>query len=216
MAYTVCLVEDREETRDRLADAVNAHPKLDLILQSDCVAGATDSIKAGRPDVLLTDLDLPDGHGTELIRLAEANGHTKSIVITVFGDEQSVLGAIGAGASGYLLKDSDTLELGRAITDMLNGGSPISPGIAGYLLNLAKKVQTDDGGEEKSVLTKREKDVLQYIVRGFSNAETAESLSLSVHTITTHIKNIYKKLSVNSRGEAIFEAIHLGLLQVDS
>jgi len=120
------------------------------------------------------------------------------------------------------LKDSTADDVGQAVVEMIDGGVPISPGIARFLLKRLKSESDTQKDMPVEVdanlphLTKREKEVLQLIAKGFSYSEIAEMLVLSVHTVTSHIKHIYKKLAVNSRGEAVYEAIQLGLLNPTS
>jgi DNA-binding NarL/FixJ family response regulator len=167
----------------------------------------------------LTDLGLPDGNGLDLIRrVAAMEGNTEIMVITVFGDEKHVLSAIEAGASGYLLKDSTSDYIGDSIVQMMNGESPVSPAIARHLLkrfrSMQTKAQVTDSDSPK--LTPRESEILQYVAKGFSFTEVAKLINVSPHTVTHHIKNIYKKLAVCSRAEAVYEAMQLGLVRMDS
>jgi DNA-binding NarL/FixJ family response regulator len=211
----VLLVEDDEPTRARLADAVRAHPDLELVGAVGSCAEARRALAQGLPDVLLTDLGLPDGSGIELITELRARGaRTQPIVITIFGDEAHVVAALEAGALGYLLKDAAPETIGAAIQDMLAGGSPISPVIARYLLRRFRPTAADAASEIPR-LSERENDVLTMIVKGFSYAETARLLGVSAHTVTTHVRNIYRKLEVHSRGEAVYEALQMGLVKLD-
>jgi DNA-binding NarL/FixJ family response regulator len=218
--HSVLVVEDDEPTRTRLARVVDSHPQLHAIAAvGDCAAART-VLEADPPAVLLTDLDLPDGSGIELIRLARArDAGTLSMVISVFGDEQHVVAAIEAGALGYLLKDATADSIGRSILELLEGGSPMSPPVARYLLQrfaktteLAVPSIAASGGAE---LSTREREVLTYIVKGFSYAEIARLLELSTHTVATHVRRIYGKLEVHSRGEAVYEALATGLVKMD-
>ncbi len=218
--HRILIVEDQEHTRNRLADAIRQHPDLSLVAEAETVAEGMEYLASLKPDVLLTDLNLPDGNGIELIRTAAAGNTTESMVITVFGDEKHVVSALQAGATGYLLKDCDAVDVSKAILQMRSGGSPISPSIARHLLKHFHPPQMDaapvpDSKTPQSgnkVLTKREHEVLRLIAKGFSYQEIAETLSLSVHTVTSHIKHIYRKLAVGSRGEAVYEASQIGLL----
>ena len=179
------------------------------------VAEGREVLEAKPVDVLLTDLGLPDGSGIELIEQAAKHGEILSLVVTVFGDEEHVVEAIEAGAMGYLLKDQAPDDVGKAILDMAGGGSPMSPAIARYLL---RRMQPEKGeGEESDIpaLSQREREVLGYIVKGFTYAEIADLTDISQHTVSTHIRKIYRKLSVHSRGEAVYEALQLGIVKSD-
>ena len=217
--YSVLLVEDNPDTRRRLAQAVDSHAQLQLMAAVATCEEARKAFNAASPDVLLTDLGLPDGNGRDLIR--EIKGKTADaevMVITVFGDEKHVLLAIEAGASGYLLKDGSSDYIGDSIVQMVEGASPISPAIARHLLKRfqAEKPATKSIKADVPRLTPREYEVLQYVAKGFSAAEVGDLLNLSGHTVTSHVKKIYGKLAVRSRSEAIYEAIQLGILNMDS
>ncbi len=132
------------------------------------------------------------------------------MVITVFGDERRVIGAIEAGASGYLLKDDSTHELGGAIRLLLDGGSPISPAIARHLI---RRLHPPHATHNDSALAPRELEVLSLAAKGFSYAEIAQMLGVTPNTIGSYTKRIYAKLTVTSRAEAVFEASRLGLIR---
>lgn len=215
----VLLVEDDEPTRRRLAEAIAAHPDLVLVDAVGTCAEARAALAALAPDVLLTDLGLPDGDGAELIREVRGRGlATEAMVVTVFGDEKHVVAAIEAGAMGYLLKDGSADYIGQSILDMLAGGSPISPAIARHLLRRFKgsgPAAPAVDAAELPHLSEREHETLTLIVKGFSYAEIARLMGVSAHTVTTHVRNTYRKLEVHSRGEAVYEALQLGLVKLD-
>jgi len=205
---SVMLVEDDTSIRHRLAGVIKKNDKLQLIASCPTVATAKAVLQEHAPDVLLVDLDLPDGNGLELIQLVHKDGHDTAImVISVFGDEGHILKAIAAGASGYLLKDDESIQIETAIIDLAAGGAPISPSIARHLM---KHFRPEEQLLEK--LTKREQQVLQKVAKGYTTQEIAEMEALSYHTVATHVKNIYRKLSVNSRAEAVFEALKMNLI----
>ena len=219
--HGVILVEDDDHTRERLARAIAGHPQLRLLgTGASCEQGRA-LIARLEPDVLITDLGLPDGSGIELIGEARRR-HPKllALVITVFGDESHVVAAIEAGAMGYLLKDGTADYIGSSILEMIGGGSPISPPIARHLLRRFRASEpppaepTPDAAAPPR-LSDREREVLMLIVKGFSYAEIANLLGVSAHTVTTHVRGIYRKLEVHSRGEAVYEALALGLVKLD-
>jgi DNA-binding NarL/FixJ family response regulator len=227
--WRVLIVEDDSQMREFFAGSVSRSPKLALVAALGTVAEARALLDdpARGVDVLLTDLGLPDGSGLEVIRHAAAKRPAcEALVISMFGDEDNVLASIEAGALGYIHKDSTPDDIAHTILEMKAGASPISPMIARRVLG--KYLQLQAGRPEsaaraepapkgvppggRSLLSGREQEVLELIARGFSYQEIARLQSVSVHTVQTHIKNLYGKLAVHSKNEAVFEATRLGLL----
>ena len=214
MTTTVMLVEDDPAFLARFCAIVAAAPELRLMAAVGDLAAARQLLATQAPDVLLTDLGLPDGSGIDLIReTARAHPATDIMVISVFGDEQHVVASIEAGATGYVLKDSLPDEFVALIRQLRAGGSPISPLIARQLLRRWRPAAgTVPAGDGDAGLSVRESEVLGLIAKGFNFAEIARLLTVSPHTITAHVKKIYQKLAVHSRGEAVYEATKMGLL----
>jgi DNA-binding NarL/FixJ family response regulator len=214
--HGVILVEDDPHTRERLARAVDGHPDLRLLGTAGSCEEARALFARLAPAVLITDLGLPDGSGIDLIReIRAAHPDALAMVITVFGDESHVVAAIEAGAMGYLLKDGTADYIGSSILEMLAGGSPISPPIARHLLRRFRPADAPAAETPSAGLSERESQVLTLIVKGFSYAEIAGLLGVSAHTVTTHVRGIYRKLEVHSRGEAVYEALAMGLVKID-
>lgn len=227
--WRVLVVEDDPQMRDFFAGCVSRSAALELAGSVGSVAEARDWLDRheGMLDVLLVDLGLPDGSGLEVIRQATRRyPRCEPLVISMFGDEDNVLASIEAGALGYIHKDSAPDDIAQTILEMKAGASPISPMIARKVLakyaglrmqgdvapTPANGVRRSAADASPTLLTPREQDVLALIARGFSYAEIARLQSVSVHTVQTHIKNLYAKLSVHSKNEAVFEASRLGLL----
>jgi DNA-binding NarL/FixJ family response regulator len=236
--HRVLLLEDDPATRERLAGIVRTSPALTLAAACGDLKSALAWLAAHEPpQVLLVDLQLPDGSGVDLIRAARRIAPAaEAMVISVFGDEAHVVTAIEAGATGYLLKDAGAEEIATAITRLLAGEAPISSAIARHLLrrfralpsalpSAAPGMAAGSAGATPgakpappgshgplSPLTPREGEVLALIAKGLSYQRIADTLTMSPNTVTSHIKQIYRKLAVNSRGEAVFEAQQLGLL----
>jgi DNA-binding NarL/FixJ family response regulator len=212
----VLIVEDDRATRDHLAAVVAASPGFALAGAAADLAQAR-RLLAAPVDVLLTDLGLPDGSGIALIREARAQRPALPImVMTVLADEQTVLSAIEAGANSYLIKGAGRDEVSAALEQLLAGGSPISPSIARHLLRrLQGPPPSPAAPTGASLLSERETEILRHIAKGFSSAEVAKLLEISVHTVTTHVRNLYRKLEVTSRTSAIYEAVSLGIIRLD-
>ncbi len=209
----VAIIEDDPVMRDLLSTSVDGCADMIVTGTAQNVAEASGMIEAGGYDVLLCDLGLPDGNGATLIRQEALTGRdTDILVITIFANQNKVLDAIRAGARGYLLKDERIEDCIEAIRNIRRGGSPISPIIARQLLGQIVPDPSETRLPMAAPLSEREVEVLNLLSRGFSNAECAEILTVSPNTIGTHVKNIYRKLEVNSRAEALFEASSQGLL----
>lgn len=215
--YSVLLVEDEDNTRNRLAQVIEEHSELELIESNATFSTAMTCLEKVEPDVLLCDLGLPDGSGIDLIKeIGKRNYKTEVMVITVFGDEQHVLSAIEAGATGYLLKDGRADYIAESIIQMMEGGSPISASIARHLLKKFKVTSTDnEQSESQHTLSKQEVSVLRYLSKGFNSSDIADLLDISSHTVSTYIKRIYKKLAVHSRSQAIYEGHKMGIINMD-
>lgn len=219
-AVGVLIVEDDAVTRKSLCLAVESAPELKLLAAFDSVKPALAWLEGESPDVLMTDLGLPDGSGIEIIHAcAHRHPHADIMVVTMSSDEANVLACIEAGASGYVLKDAGKMDIARAVLDLRAGGAPMSPAIARMVLAKVrdgKKPAATPSAHNAAAasLTKREAAILDLIAQGDSYGEVAKLLSVSVGTVQTHIKNIYGKLAVHSRGEAVFEAHRRGLLQL--
>lgn len=218
--HTVVIVEDHAATRARLEQIVSEHPELELAGAAATLAEGRSLLAAGRRiDVALVDLGLPDGDGVELIREVRLQAPAPEVmVISVFGDEEHVVRAIEAGATGYLLKDRPPYDVGTAIMDLLAGGSPISPAIARHLLQRFVQPSPPAAPSLPAAaerLTTRERDVLEVLARGFTYEEAAQILGVSFHTVASHVKHIYGKLAVSSRSEAVYEAMQLGILKLE-
>lgn len=224
----VLIVEDDAVVRASLVEAIERQPDMQVIGEANCLAAGFGALQSAcnTTDILLVDLGLPDGSGLELIKAVQASAATtKVLVFTVFGDRQTISTALAAGADGFILKDTNPADLAQAIRATLEGGAPISPKAAAQLLRafrenhpLADAPQSipPHSSPNDFGLTARERETLETLARGFSQRETAEILGVSPHTVVSHVKAIYQKMAVNSRSEAVFEAIQSGLIRMDN
>lgn len=214
---SVALVEDDPSVRQRFQASISKQAELQWIGEAASVKEGKQLLADNCPRVLLVDLGLPDGSGLEVIlEAAQSCPATEVMVVSMFGDEGHVIQAIEAGASGYLLKDMDDTSLAEHIIQLVDGGSPMSPMIARHLL---KKMQQDHEQPAPATtsgiaLTKRELQLLKLLARGYTYREVADDLSVSSHTVNSHIKNLYRKLSVKTKNEAVFAATRQGLLDM--
>jgi DNA-binding NarL/FixJ family response regulator len=175
------------------------------------------SLEKRVPRVLLTDLQLPDGHGIELIgEMRQRFPDTEIMVISALGDEQTVISAITVGATGYILKDAFPTDIAATVRELVAGHSPISASIARFIVRRTQGQAEPPPGPALNTakLTPREIDILWGIAKGFSYAEIADNLDMSRQTVPGHIKSIYRKLEVHTRGEAVFEAVQQGLIKL--
>jgi len=215
---SVMIVEDEPEFLRSYCESVMSEPSFALAGAVGSFAAAAALLDRAIPDVLVVDLGLPDGNGVDLIRRAVAQRpDCDALVVSVFADDRHVIEAIEAGATGYILKDSPAGELVHCIRQLREGGSPISPSIARRVLARMRGADTAPRGEAgppagADPLTPRERDILQLVAKGLSFADVGAALDISAHTVVAHVKKIYRKLSVHSRGEAVFEARQMGLL----
>jgi len=216
MPHTVLIVEDDASTREYFAEALRGDDWNYLVTLADSLEQGLHELRRMRPEVLLVDLGLPDGSGLDLIRCAsELSANVLILVISVFGDEQTVINAIEAGAQGYLLKSEAPEVLRESVRQILAGGAPISPGIASHLLRRFQTAPSEKKADD-SHLTPREQDVLELMVKGLPYQEAADALGLTRNTVASYVKNIYTKLHVNSRGEAVYEALSKGIVKLGS
>lgn len=215
----IVIVEDDPSFRDAVSRAVQAAPDMRLTGVAGTRAEGLAVLQDPPADVLLVDLGLPDGSGIDVIRAAVLQWPSCSIMVsTNFGDETHVMRSIESGATGYLLKDSSPTKMIDEIRSLASGGSPISPIIARQILarfrqSGAGSADTQEpAAEPSSPLSVREKEVLDFITKGFTMHEIAKLMQLSPFTVRTFVRRIYSKLKVKSKAEAIYEARNLGLL----
>lgn len=213
----VGIVDDDTILARSLAQALTAASGFELAGMAESLAEGAALLDRG-VDVLLVDLGLPDGSGLDLISLARARYACKVLVISVFGDGRSVVDAIERGAHGYLLKGADASEAVSAIRSVVDGGAPISPAVAGHILSRVRDLRAPRRSAPHSsppvTLTPREINVLEHLAKGLSFKDVARVENLSYYTVADHVKAIYRKLAVSSRGEAVYEAIQSGLIAV--
>lgn len=215
---SVGLLEDEPRTRQRFEAVIARMAGWRLQFAVGSLAQAREVLLRSVPDILLVDLGLPDGSGLEIISLAAGRSpDCQILVISVFGDDDKIFQSITAGATGYLLKGVTDDELIVHLQNLQAGGAPMSPKIAKRVLNefrgqMAFAPPAPINPQEQPALTAKESEILTALSLGHSYGEVAEAQAISLNTVRHHIKNIYSKLFVHSRHEAVREANRLGLI----
>jgi len=199
---TISIVEDNDQFRNGLEAIVKSDNDLVLVASYDSAEKAIIDLPLNSPDILISDISLPGMRGTELIvRLKDQMPGTQFMVCSIHDDNDTIFEALECGASGYILKDPVTAaEIIKAIHDLYMGGSPMSPYIARKVINSFQKPAIKD---EHSLLSSREKEVLELLAKGLLYKEIAGKLSVSHETVKKHLKNIYQKLHVQNKIEAL-------------
>jgi len=210
----VALFDDNKGIRDALGTLLSTTPGIGLC---GCFPDATDvvaRVAACKPDVVLMDIDMPGTNGIDAVRALHASRPELPVMmLTVFGDEDRVYASLQAGAVGYLLKNDEPNALIEAITEVHQGGAPMTPSIARKVLRhfqaqpLAPGTPSEDHG-----LSAREKEVLQGLVDGLSYKMIGDRLGITYETVRTHIKRIYEKLQVHNNTEAVAKTLKGRLL----
>jgi DNA-binding NarL/FixJ family response regulator len=211
MAIRVCIFEDSKSFRNGLIELFSNTDGFEMSGAFDTCDQLIKRLKQAQPDVILMDIKMPGMSGVEAVRQIRANGLPVKVVMqTVFEDDDKILAAISAGASGYILKSSPPAKFMEAVEEAHHGGAPLTGSIAAKVLTLFQSqisvTPTD------SNLTAREKEVLQLLVLGKSYKMIAADLSISYVTVRFHMKNIYEKLHVTSMTEAVARAIREKLI----
>ncbi|HLX13236.1 MAG TPA: response regulator transcription factor [Bacteroidota bacterium] len=204
---SVCIVEDDPDIRESLAILIDGMPGFSCKQKFESAEEALKDIAINPPDVVLMDIQLPGINGIEAVRrLRDRNSEVDIIMLTVHEDEDSVFQSLCAGASGYLPKNTPPAKLLDAISEVRRGGSPMGANIARLVV---KSFQTT----HDPMLSEREYGVLDRLCKGDSYKEIAERLFISEETVRSHIKNIYRKLEVHSKAEAVAKALHSKIIR---
>lgn len=207
----VAIFEDQQILRDSLQLLISGTAGYTVVCHQANGKNAAKLCQQYAPDVVLMDIDMPQVNGLEALEdIRSACPDCKVIMLTIYDDQDQLLQALSLGAHGYLLKSTPPSQLLDAIQQVVDGGAPLSPGIARKILNFFSKYPTPE--PERVTLTQREKDVLFKLAEGYSYKMIAAALEVSIDTIRSHIRKIYRKLQVHSVAEAIHKAMEHGLL----
>lgn len=216
-AHGVFVLEDDPRVRERFQRLLRDAGGFALVGSAGSLSEAADRREqARRAAILLVDLRLPDGMGTDFIRQAARwTPRPRIAVISALGDERNVVAAIEAGADGYLLKDLAADQFVPMLEALLRGEAPISPAIARHLLKHFRPADAvGDTAADAPRLSARETEILRLLARGYTTGEIARALKVLESTVLTHVKHLYGKLDVHSRSQAVFEAAQLGLIRL--
>ena len=199
----ISIVDDDEPTRRILIDVIKGAPELELVSHYAGSISAIESLATDRPDVVLMDINMPQCNGVECVRrLKPTMPQTQFLMLTVYEDADHIFAALAAGATGYLLKSTRREELLAAIDQVLQGGSPMSSSIARKVVqSFARTGAPSEPGIEN--LSAREQAVLALLTKGYLYKEIADSLGVTIPTVSTYIRRIYEKLQVHSRSQAV-------------
>lgn len=223
---SVLIMEDHPVFLRRLVNIVDRWHGNNTVISCSSVGDAISAIDTYAIDLLLADLKLPDGSGVDAVRyLRQTQPQAQALVISALANREVILDALVAGAAGYIHKEDSSTNIEQSMQQVLDGGSPLSPSIAREILDFLSKTRTSEQGiaSNKGLpvavstppnrpLTDRESEVLQAISKGYSNRDVADLLGIAASTVPVHVRNIYRKLEVSNRTQAVFEARKLGLL----
>lgn len=205
-AITVWLIEDNDAFRRTVARILSQFPGLECSRHFSNSEDALEALVEGTvADVVLLDVELPGMNGLEAVkRIKSISPATRVVMLTVFDSHEKIFKAICAGASGYLLKTSPAEKIVESIREAYAGGAPMTPQVARSVLDMFSRLSTP---HEDYRLTRREQNILELMIEGLIKKEIADRLSLSYHTVDTHLRNIYTKLHVHTRTGAVAKAL---------
>lgn len=202
MPIKVIIIEDDDEIRKNLSELISSHPDFILLEAFPDAESFIKKVDKMQPDVAVVDIHLPGITGIKCIeQVKPLMPHIQFLVWTIFEDDDNIFDSLCAGATGYITKSTAPGKIYEAIKDIVNGGSPMSANIARRVVTRFK--QDKSPAKEMELLSDREQEMLRYLSAGFRYKEIAEKLFISTETVRTHIRNIYQKLQVNSRTEAL-------------
>jgi DNA-binding NarL/FixJ family response regulator len=207
----VAIIEDRREIRDGLATLIQFTEGYACVGQFYSMEEALQQIGANPPDVALVDIGLPGMSGIEGTEILKARfPQLLILVLTVYDDDERIFRAMCAGACGYLLKKTPPARLLDSIREAVAGGAPMSPEVARHVVTLFRKFAPPKNVDYH--LTAHETRLLKFLVEGYNFKSVATKLGVSVNTISFHMRNIYEKLQVHSKSEAVAKALRQGLV----
>lgn len=202
----VVIIEDLREIREGLSALINGTLGYKCVASYGMMETALAKIENDKPDIILTDLGLPGMSGIEGIeRLRKIFSETPIIALTIYDNDKQIFNALCNGANGYLLKNTPPARLLEALQEAIEGGSPMSPAIASRVVKLFREFRPPEHADYR--LTPQEITLLKLLIEGHHKKTAAREMNISIHTISFHLKNIYEKLQVHSKTEAVSKAL---------
>ena len=212
---TILIADDHTVVRDGLSAMLAREEDFRVVGEARNGVEALDKARALKPDVVLMDLRMPEMDGVEAMRqIREEQENAKFIVLTTFDSDEYIFDAIDAGAKGYLLKDASREDLFKAIRAVHAGESLIEPGVAAKVLDRLAELSRYRAEASSNLLSDREIEVLRFMAKGSANKNIAAELSISESTVKSHVANIFQKLDVNRRTEAVTVALQKGIIKL--
>jgi DNA-binding NarL/FixJ family response regulator len=198
----VCIVEDLKDVRDGMVSLLTLDERFEVLSAYENCETAAEELPAWQPDIVIMDINLPGMSGIECIKKIKLTcPNTQFMMFTIYEDDEKVFEALAAGASGYLLKKTPLGKIVDSLVELYEGGSPMSTQIARKVIHSFQK--QNESAEEGKLLTSKEHEVLELLSKGHLYKEISVELNISVSTVKKHLHNVYQKLHVNNRTEAI-------------
>jgi len=207
----VVIIEDLRDIREGLTALINGTAGFKCVAGYGTMEVALARVEKEMPDVILTDLGLPGMSGTEgIVRIREIFPEIPIIALTIYDNDTEIFNALCNGANGYLLKNTPPARLLEALKEAVDGGAPMSPSIAARVVNLFRTIRPPEHADYH--LTAQETELLKLLVEGHLKKTAAKEMGISVHTVSFHLKNIYEKLQVHSKTEAVAKVLREKLI----
>lgn len=213
MSIKIMIADDHSMIREGLRNLLELEGEIEVIAEAENGEDCLEKLKTYKPDVLLLDIDMPKKNGLQVLKVfKEQKVIQKVLVLTVHNQIEYLMGAMDLGVNGYILKDSESRELKKAIFTICEGNTYLPSSLV-PLMN-SKKMQKNVDSEKIDSLTKRELEVLKLLAVGMYNKEVAQNLAISERTVKNHVSNIFKKLEVTDRTQAAVFAIRNSLIKL--
>lgn len=211
----IMIVDDHIVVRKGLKQLLETDDNIEVIADIDSGLNCLRALESCSPDIIFMDIRMPGINGIETTRLiCHKYPNAKVIILTIYEDDQLVTDSIQAGAKGYILKTIERDELIKIVNEIINNQAYLDPKVASCVFKQIKQKKEQLKGEEKPELTLRELEILKHLVEGHTDRGISKKLFISEHTVRTHIKNIYRKLRVSSKSQAVAKALQKKIIDL--